>query len=54
MSCPAFPGKVKRLHWSLEDPAIAIGTIEERLTVFRKVRDATKTKIEELLKIQKN
>lgn len=38
-SCPVFPGAVKYLHWSLEDPAAAQGTREERLKVFRRVRD---------------
>ena len=50
MSCPTFLGQAKRLHWSLEDPAAAVGTIEQRLIVFRKIRDKIKTKIEELLK----
>lgn len=50
MSCPTFPGQAKRLHWSLEDPTAAVGTIEQRLIVFRKIRDEIKTKIEELLK----
>ena len=49
-SCPAFPGQGKRLHWPLEDPAAAIGTVEERLVVFRRIRDEIKTKIEEFLK----
>ncbi|MGQ9637351.1 MAG: arsenate reductase ArsC [Thermodesulfobacteriota bacterium] len=49
-TCPAFPGHGKRLHWSLEDPAGAIGTPEERLKIFRKVRDEIKAKIEELIK----
>ena len=49
-SCPAFPGQGKRLHWPLEDPAAAIGTIEDRLVVFRRIRDEIKTKIEEFLK----
>ncbi len=48
-SCPAFPGQGNRLHWPFEDPSAAIGTIEERLTVFRKVRDEIRTKIEEFL-----
>ncbi len=48
-SCPAFPSQGKRLHWSFEDPAAAIGTLEERSAVFRKVRDEIRTKIEELL-----
>jgi arsenate reductase len=50
MSCPTFPGQAKRLHWSLEDPAAAVGTIEQRPIVFRKIRDEIKTKIEELLR----
>jgi arsenate reductase len=53
-SCPAFPGSGKRVHWSLEDPAIAIGTINERMAVFRRVRDEIKAKIEELLKSESN
>jgi arsenate reductase len=48
-SCPTFPGQGKRLHWSFQDPAAAIGTIEERSVVFRKVRDEIRTKIEEFL-----
>ncbi len=37
--CPIFPGRTARLHWSFEDPAAAAGTEEERLTVFRRIRD---------------
>jgi hypothetical protein len=28
-----------RLHWGFEDPAAAPGTDDERLAVFRRVRD---------------
>lgn len=49
-SCPIFPGLSTRLHWPFQDPAAAIGTFEERVMVFRKVRDEIKTKIEEFLK----
>ena len=38
--CPLFTGRTTRLHWSFEDPSAAVGTEEERLAVFRKVRDA--------------
>lgn len=48
-ACPNFPGQAKRLHWSLDDPAIAVGTIDERLIIFRRVRDEIKKKIENLL-----
>src|SRR4030042_5509008 len=48
--CPTFGGQGKRLHWPFEDPAGATGTTEERLVVFRRIRDGIKTKIEEFLK----
>ncbi len=38
-ACPYFPGEVQRLHWSFPDPAAARGTQEERLAVFRQVRE---------------
>lgn len=38
-SCPAFPGPARRLHWSLQDPSAAQGSEEERLAVFRQVRE---------------
>jgi thioredoxin type arsenate reductase len=39
-SCPVFPGKVQRMHWSFPDPAAVQGTDLERLDAFRGVRDA--------------
>jgi arsenate reductase len=45
-ACPIFPGARQRLHWSFEDPAQASGTEEERLQVFRSVRNAIKERIE--------
>jgi arsenate reductase (thioredoxin) len=35
--CPVFPGEHESLHWGYEDPALAEGTDEERLAVFRRV-----------------
>lgn len=37
--CPVFPGAFERLHWSFPDPSQATGSEEERLAVFRRVRD---------------
>lgn len=41
-ACPMFPGQVNRHHWGFHDPAHATGTEEEKLAVFRKVRDEIK------------
>jgi arsenate reductase len=38
-TCPVYPGHANRLHHSFEDPATANGSEEERLAVFRRVRD---------------
>jgi arsenate reductase (thioredoxin) len=38
-SCPVFPGHTKRIHNAFEDPAAFQGTEEERLALFRRVRD---------------
>ena len=38
-SCPVFPAATKRIHWSLDDPAAAHGSEEERLAEFRRIRD---------------
>jgi arsenate reductase len=47
--CPSFPQKTTRLHWSLPDPSQATGTEEERLQVFRKVRDQIRARLDEWL-----
>jgi len=46
-TCPVFAGETHTsLNWSLPDPAEANGTHEERLRVFREVRDHIRTRIE--------
>ena len=45
-SCPVFPGKTKRIHWSIEDPAAAQGSEEERLAAFRRVRDELRARLQ--------
>ncbi len=45
--CPVFPGKARRLHWSLPDPSKAMGAEEERLAVYREVRDRIRASVEE-------
>ena len=48
-SCPVFIGAAKALHWSLPDPAAATGTEQQRLPVFRSVRDQLAAHIDDLL-----
>jgi arsenate reductase len=39
-TCPVFTGRVRhRIHIGFDDPAEAIGTHEEVMVVFRRVRD---------------
>jgi arsenate reductase len=45
-SCPFFPGAKGRLHWSFEDPSRAEGSDEERLEVFRRVRDGIRDRVQ--------
>jgi arsenate reductase len=48
-SCPVFPNARHRLHWSFPDPSRAEGTAEQRLAVFRAVRDAIKARVEQFM-----
>lgn len=41
-ACPVFPGQMNRHHWGFDDPAHATGSEEEKLAVFRRVRDEIK------------
>jgi arsenate reductase len=47
--CPVFPFAFRLFRWSLEDPAAAQGSPEERLAVFRRVRNQIDHNVRELL-----
>jgi len=48
--CPRLhPFALKQLYWPFPDPATALGTEEEQLTVFREVRDAIAGRIQHWL-----
>ena len=49
-ACPMFPGLVERLHWPFEDPAHATGSEEDRLKVFRRVRDQIRKTFEDYVR----
>jgi arsenate reductase (thioredoxin) len=48
--CPWVPASVQRLHWSFPDPSRATGTEEERLAVFRRVRDQIRERLTDWLR----
>lgn len=44
-SCPIFPARTRRMHWPFQDPPPpSDGTDEERLGIFRRVRDQMKAR----------
>ncbi|MCL6473120.1 MAG: arsenate reductase ArsC [Firmicutes bacterium] len=47
-NCPIFPGKTKVIHFGFDDPAKAEGSHEEKMAVFRRVRDEIRAFIEGL------
>ncbi len=49
---PVTPPEVRREHWGFEDPALAEGTEEEKLEVFRQVRDAIGARIKEFAEVE--
>ena len=48
-SCPVFPAKTQRIHWSFDDPAEASGSEDEKLAVFRRVRDEIRSRLREFI-----
>ncbi len=44
-SCPMFPRSVEQIHVSFPDPAEAAGSEEERMAVFRAVRDDIRARL---------
>ena len=45
-SCRVFPGKTKRIHWSIEDPAAVQGSEAERLAAFRRTWDELRLRLQ--------
>ena len=48
-SCPWTPPEIKRIHWSLEDPAKATGSEEEVMNEFRRIRDEIEQRVKNLV-----
>lgn len=51
-ACPVFPKKSSRLHWSFEDPSRATGSDDQRLEIFRRVRDQIERRIADWIATQ--
>lgn len=52
-TCPRiWPGSRERLQWSFDDPSAAQGSREERVAVFRRVRDEIRDKIQDWLAVK--
>ena len=47
--CPVFPFAFRVFQWSLEDPLVVHGPIEQRLEAFRRVRNQIAPKVRELV-----
>lgn len=53
-NCPTvWPGISHRMHWSFEDPAAFEGSDEEKLVIFRQVRDQIDKRVKDWLAEQK-
>jgi arsenate reductase len=48
-SCPIFPGRSERIHWSIPDPSAVEGDEEARLGAFVAAADELRGRIGELL-----
>lgn len=46
--CPTFPGQVKRIHWSIDDP-VGAASDADALAAFRRARDDLKERISKFI-----
>ena len=51
-TCPVFPARTRRIHWSIEDPAAVEGGNEERLNAFRRARDELQQRLRAFVREQ--
>lgn len=48
-SCPVFPGKPTKLHWSIPDPAKVLGTEADTQAAFDRAFNLLKERVEQLV-----
>ena len=44
-SCPVLPGAGRTLRWPFEEPAAAESRDEDKIALFRRIRDQIRTRI---------
>ncbi|KJJ84578.1 arsenate reductase [Candidatus Omnitrophus magneticus] len=49
--CPIFPGIAKKLHWGFVDPSSFSGSMEEKLSKTREVRNQIDRKVKDWIKL---
>ncbi len=47
--CPMTPPRIRRIHWSIDDPKTATGSEEDVLNAFRRARDEIKKQVTKLI-----
>jgi arsenate reductase len=50
-TCPVFPGRAQRFHWSFSDPAAFEGSEAAKLAEFEAIRDQIEARLREWLKL---
>lgn len=50
-TCPIFPGMLKRMHWSFDDPSSFEGSDQEKIAKTRIVRDEIKESVIKLISL---
>ncbi len=48
--CPVFPGTLKKINWSFEDPSSLTGIEADKLLKIASIRDSIRSKVDEFLK----
>jgi arsenate reductase (thioredoxin) len=51
-TCPVFPARTRRIHWSIEDPAADDGSEEDRLKAFRRTRGELQERLRAFIREQ--
>lgn len=51
-TCPVFPARTRRIHWSIEDPAAIKGSEKDRLNAFRHARDELQGRLRAFIREQ--